>query len=306
MYDGCFPYGEHDAYIDHMELWCYPYHKPFRLSRFAVAFSTMYRLFITLLLFSLAQSHSYMVSRDSWWYKNRRPHCHRGGTNGIDEKCEGPCVTTNFDWYSEPVMKWKRGDRKRVKWHRDNHSNGFIRLTLVPAWDRMNKSEHDAHKFFYSCFDANRVKCDKKDYCGTGKYISSIGFDVPAVPDGDYVLGWSWFGSFSEKNGKVDYHFADYWSCTKVRIRGGIEPRGERQTPGFASGTEHGYCRGLGNRIGVCNVEPCPDAYKGKSPRPMCPDGVWMQDSKCVGPTISPSPTPTSMPTPSVAPSYKA
>ncbi len=202
-------------------------------------------------------------------------------------------------------MKWKRGDRRSVKWHRNNHSNGFIRLTLVPAWGRMNKTAHAEHTFFYSCFDANRVKCDKKDYCGTGKYISSISFDVPAVADGDYVLGWSWFGSFSETNGKVDYHFADYWSCTKVRVRGGIKPKSERQPPGFDSGTEDGYCRALGNRIGVCNVEPCPDAYKGKSPRPMCPEGMRINENRCVGPTISPSPTPSCTPTPSVAPSYK-
>ncbi len=113
------PIWEQDACIDHMELSCYLFPKPFRLSGFGVALSTMYRLSTTLLFFLLEQSQSHMVTRDSWWYEHRRLNCRRGGTNAIDDSAQDHALlrtstgTANRLWSgSELTKKESRGIAK--------------------------------------------------------------------------------------------------------------------------------------------------------------------------------------------------
>jgi len=127
------------------------------------------------------------------------------------------------------------------------------------------------------------------------------------------------YGSY-DTNGKgsVRGHFGDYWSCSNIRVSGGnLAPIQGKAAfkPQLVTGKDKGTCKSLGNKLGICAVEPCPNAYGNAQPREMCPAGFNLSGGKCFSPldnkkpvvvptpTRAPSNTSVAAPTPTRAPS---
>lgn len=200
----------------------------------------------------------------------------------------------NFDSPDNPAAVYSRGQSVRMKYQRNNHGpGGFIRLTLVSPEKMMDKSEHEKNAFHYSCWGAHPTTATP-DELGTDQYgFGLIGIDgeqhnqgpgyyttdvtIPTVvPDGKYVLGWSWFGGIgspiysTEPQEPTTYgYFADYWSCSFVEIRGGDELQ-SFYTPVFNNDmsqfSDEG-CMAANDEPGVCVYEPCLELGSYQKPR---------------------------------------
>lgn len=157
-----------------------------------------------------------------------------------------------------------------------------MRLTLVPLDKMMDKKTHEKNAFHYSCWGARTVPATPADLKrdrfgfniagGDGKLHSlGAGYHVvditipPVVPDGDYVLGWVWFGGVGGalKNPLTNTFkfgfFGDYWSCSFVRVVGG-QPLQNSYTPVFINDMKHNSLRGCyaaNDDPGICKFEPC-------------------------------------------------
>lgn len=226
---------------------------------------------------STAYSHSYLLYPLSDWHDENHPHCRRGGPElkPLDD-CPGPCIATDTWFYNKdaPETVWRRGDRVLIKWTRNTHQNGFVRLALVPRQKRMSFVAHAFGTFQYSCWDINKRPCDPaKSHCGTDNYTYQTYATVPSVNNGEYVLGWSWYGGYGETSrGKFRYNFADYWSCANIKIDGGNKLT-ITDPPVFVPGNRRGLCRATTNIIGKCSIEPCIDLHVPLSPRLWRPYG---------------------------------
>lgn len=195
-----------------------------------------------------------------------------------------------------------------VKYARNNHApGGFVRLTLVPLTDIMNKAAHARNAFHYSCWGAHPVAAKGNDLERDRHGFSLVGSDgrdgkhqpgyyvervtvPPVVPDGDYVLGWAWYGGIGgpvhdndPQEPRDKSYFGDYWSCSFVRVRGGDRLK-KRFTPVFVNGMNQfssNGCMSFADRPGICVYEPCkgirgtyqkPIEFKdGKTPRDLTP-----------------------------------
>lgn len=234
-----------------------------------------------------ATGHSYSTYPVTDANPKGRAWCCIGGPVGANDNCGGTCIP-EWSWQffkNAHVTTWRRGSTQTVKWNRNQHKFGFARLTLVPRKYRMNKRVHNANVFRYACYDSNIRRCPYPKKCGTGKTEGTTTFKVPAVPDGDYVLGWSWYGSYANQiPGVLRYHFSDYWSCSNIRIAGGnVAPIWGRVAfkPQLVTGMNSGTCKSLGNRLGVCVSEPCRGTYGNRRPSGMSPAGFELRRGKC-------------------------
>lgn len=103
-----------------------------------------------------------------------------------------------------PVTTWARGDTVPLRWFRNNHEGGFVRWSLVPAARSGDQAAHDAAAFAYGCYTVNRYKCTPEEevrHCGGDNTGSGARYEarVPTnVPDGEYVLGWTWYGGYNK------------------------------------------------------------------------------------------------------------
>lgn len=150
---------------------------------------------------------------------------------------------------------------------RNNHGpGGFVRHAFVTPDQMMDKKAHEAGAFHYSCWGAGTKVATKEEstrdewqYSITDAdgeehtlpiaYYTSQVVIPDVIPDGDYVMGWTWFGgsfasflvfsltpgfifwssnhilhftgtasevSSNESQGQEPStysYFADYWSC---------------------------------------------------------------------------------------------
>lgn len=127
----------------------------------------------------------------------------------------------NMNLPERPEVTWKRGQRVTVRWAKNNHRGGFIRLAIVPVDKMFDHGYQRRLAFYYGCWQQNHHKCDREP-CGADKKngVLKTEIDVPkCVPDGIYSFSWVWFGGidFTSKKSK----FADYYSCSFIEIRGG-------------------------------------------------------------------------------------
>lgn len=190
----------------------------------------------------------------------------------------------NFDSPSNPAAKYRRGQRVKIKYQRNNHGpGGFVRHTLVPPNQMMSKAVHSRNAFHYSCFGARPERATASDRrrdrwgysiagndgkrSAPGYYATTI--IIPdVVPDGDYVLGWVWYGGTGgdvsnkwpyEKEPFWNGYFSDYWSCSFVRVEGG-DPLKSAFTPTFEndmSKFSDDGCMSANDAPGICTYEPC-------------------------------------------------
>jgi hypothetical protein len=242
---------------------------------------------VIVLSVSVADGHSYLVNPQADWTDVKQPECRVGKPEGPQfdyiqpMNCPGPCGDTGKDsrgasFFSTEQGKTTlaRGQKLYMKWTRNNHESGFVRFTLVPKSKRMDKGVHDMFAFHYACWEAGEIGCATPDECGTDqkglRYQTEV--EIPRVfPDGEYILGWSWYGGTQYKDGSQKAEFGDYWSCANVVVHGGIDGNGTWQddksneamyTPVFVPGMNdksQTQCFSATNKLGMCATEPCYD-----------------------------------------------
>ncbi|KAI0560108.1 hypothetical protein FGB62_125g09 [Gracilaria domingensis] len=171
----------------------------------------------------------------------------------------------------------------------------------------MSKAAHKRNAFHYSCWGAKPVRAAsnelEKDKFGftlvgsdgeqhsspKGYYAAEV--TIPTcVPDGDYVMGWVWYGGTggsiegNDPQEPVPWgYFGDYWSCSFVRIEGGAALASSCD-PVFVNDmgqfSEEG-CMSANDEPGICASEPCkvdgtyqkPKSFKnGNRPEPLTPE----------------------------------
>lgn len=161
-----------------------------------------------------AHSHSYLISPEADWTNDGQPECRIGKPDdpGFESltplNCPGPCGEPGkradrgggeFFSLTKGMTTFQRGQKFFAKWTRNNHFGGFVRFTLVPKSKRMEKHVHEMFAFHYSCWQAGEVGCSGSHECGTDeaglRYQTEV--QIPAVfPDGEYILGWTWYVDF--------------------------------------------------------------------------------------------------------------
>lgn len=216
----------------------------------------------------------------------------------------------------EPARTYKRGEEVTIKWSKNNHNGGFIRFAFVPLNLMFDTAAQTRRAFYTGCWNQGAIACDELE-CGTddkGKILSRK-ITIPAViPDGIYVFSSMWYGGvhFLREMGL----FADYYSCSYVRVEGG-EPLIESFQPFYDQGenaqfeeAENGACRTANDRPGLCTgrfqcggfkaIDDLPHAFKnGNLPEPLTPS--LFSDNVGPIPTDAPSTSPSMSATPSMS-----
>lgn len=145
-----------------------------------------------------------------------------------------------------------------------------MRWSLVPLWAASSKVYHARAAFHYACWSSGEFHCTP----GSAEYWRDCAEDrrgtayrgglriPPHLPDGEYVLGFVWYGGYVG-----DHHseYGDYYDCARVRVRGGVRQAGSF-TPTWAPGRGefHDSCRASVNRVGTCWREPCKGFQGGR------------------------------------------
>lgn len=226
---------------------------------------------------------------------------------------------------NQPAEVWGRGATVNVRWHRDNRKyfvlvsnvacvgmvdswlanhgslhvllfvihvfvddgTGFVRLTLVPIEKMMDKKAHDQFAFQFLCMNEGPHRCRDRSYDTCGNDFEGMAWQarvrVPtSYPDGTYVFGWSWYGGGNYLDRSF---FGDYYSCSYIEIRGGLEVSEDYQ-PVFDGTT----CRSATDALGKCWREPChygpvrdmvPIEFNGRRPAAIRRD--WLPEADARG-----------------------
>ncbi|GAB0489636.1 hypothetical protein MMPV_000861 [Pyropia vietnamensis] len=194
---------------------------------------------------------------------SRLDGCRVGGVGGTTGNCPGPCPNSAFrsDTSSKnPAAVYRRGSTYEVRWTRNNHEGGIIRWAMVPVSEMWDMASHERNAFHWSCWNINRFSCNAMErhrdcYFDRDNLAFRDYLRIPDnLPDGDYVLGWTWYGGGEGPVGKQAM-FGDYYDCSYVRVEGG-NTLTEAHYPTF-SGDSTGTCLSTVNRPGICKTEPC-------------------------------------------------
>ena len=190
-----------------------------------------------------------------------------------------------------PARIWRRGQTVTIKWARNNHNNGLMRFAIVPVAKMMDRSWHKKLAIYDGCWAQGAFSCRGRQ-CGAD--MAGIAFkreiEIPSIyPDGDYVFAMVWYGGAHLPLKKRTF-FSDYFSCSFIRIEGGIEVGGSYQ-PFFSTGNTfnrmrgriEGTCFSAVDEPGICPKRGCkgpakwivPRRFKdGKMPDPISVDTV--------------------------------
>lgn len=194
---------------------------------------------------------------------SRLDGCRVGGVGGTPGNCPGPCPNSDFrsDTSSKnPAAVYRRGSTYEVRWTRNNHEGGLIRWAMVPVSEMWDMKSHERNAFHWSCWNINRFSCNTMERhrdCSFDRKNQAFRdyLRIPDnLPDGDYVLAWTWYGGGDGPEGKQAI-FGDYYDCSYVRVEGG-NTLAEVHYPTF-SGDSSGTCLATVNRPGICKREPC-------------------------------------------------
>ena len=193
------------------------------------------------------------------------PSCH-------NPKCRGPLppILTSGKWKARnteknPAATWRRGEEVKIKWHRNNHGGGFVRMALVPLSKKLDPKWHKYTAFHYGCFESGQYKCRGEIECGgDGKgYGYSQTIRIPTVfPDGNYMFMLVWFGGL--RNTRDVARYSDYHAASHVRIRGGQITRSHKpefkpmKSPyKYGPTVPKGKCISTSLWVGECGGEEC-------------------------------------------------
>lgn len=218
-----------------------------------------------------AAAHSFLTHPLPAW--EAVAGCRVGGTPGFMYNCKGPCPNAGGyglrDGLDEahPTAVWARGEPVEIRWARNNHEGGFVRLALVPLEHRDNPEMHKKYAFHFQCFRSDPFTCKTKterlvDGWFDEKNVAyKTHVKVPRhIPNGIYVLGWVWYGGLHTDMPWTSY-YGDYFSCAYVRIHGG-GPLSWSHQPTWWPGRSSLFpnvCETSSTNIGECPEEPCMD-----------------------------------------------
>lgn len=153
-----------------------------------------------------------------------------------------------------------RGQDLVVRYTKNNHHGGLLRLSLVPVRHMYSLSWHKNLTLMHGCWESGEYKCQTGD-CGTDKNQDAFQrtIRIPTVfPDGEYVLGYVWYGGLHFKR---DYgFFPDFFSCAFVTVKGGEALGGTYKAyfePGQGRRIVGGKCDTSSDAVGVCGNTGC-------------------------------------------------
>ena len=127
--------------------------------------------------------------------------------------CKGPVCTGPCDaplakaGQIAPAVKINRGDTIDLKWPRNNHAGGFIRVAWAPT---AQSDSHDAFNKNVQFWTCHEMTCrsnifpedplgDDKDNDTSEKCTASVKVP-PQFADGKYTLQWTWYLDFLNQN----------------------------------------------------------------------------------------------------------
>jgi hypothetical protein len=159
-----------------------------------------------------------------------------------------------------PVQTIQRGKEIEIKWARNNHAAGFIRI----AWARTERSDDhsafDENVQLLTCHEMTCKSSNPSDPFGgdndggaEGKCSSKV--IVPAqLSDGQWTMQWSWFGGA--------FALGDYYSCVDYKVHGGQSVSSSPLPINYIGGDIHNpgteKCKFFNtDRLHVCANEPC-------------------------------------------------
>lgn len=216
---------------------------------------TPFFLALTLLLTLLppSTSHSFMVFPNAYNRVFKTKSC---SGSECTQACPNFLSRGQNNFISSPAANYSRGETVVVKWAKNNHRGGLVRVALVPVHKLMSRTWHNRLSLWYGCWESGEFTCSG-DECGsdTDREAFKRTFTIPSVfPDGDYVLAVLWMGGlhYSRTRGM----FPDYFSCSFVRVRGGDTLGGSYQPfwkPGDTGKFQNGdLCQSAADAPGDC------------------------------------------------------
>lgn len=231
-------------------------------------------LLLSLSFLTLTSGHSFLTNPEPYTTRYHTRHC-RGA------ECVNACpIEYNAgmaNTIANPAKTWSRGETVNIQWAKNNHDGGFVRLGLVPVGVMNDRSWHERLTIMHGCWHSGMTGCKGSKECGTDR--SGTAFErkvkIPTVfPDGDYILGFVWYGGVRKQRG----FFPDFFSCSHIRISGG--PLGGRHSAYFEAGdgpsefVRDDMCYTSADFIGDCGTKGCvkkqafwavPRAFSGRS-----------------------------------------
>lgn len=167
-------------------------------------------IIVSFFVVECCKGHSYLIrpAPISWWCK---------GCLSCRNVEESKLSLLNID------KTWKRGEIVEIKWVKNNHNGGFVRLSIVPLERIYDSVAHRKFAFYYGCWEQGLFLCGKHPKCGsdTRGMAFQRNVSVPnVIPDGVYVFAFMWFGGihYERKHGR----FAHFTSCSIIKVKGGL------------------------------------------------------------------------------------
>lgn len=240
---------------------------------------TAFSLLLLSALVALASAHSYMTQPNAFNRVFQTKSC-RG------EECTNACPNVLRDTSdmnntpNRPAATWERGQEVMIRWAKNNHRGGMVRVSLVPADSMMSRPWHAKLALFHGCWESGEYTCSG-ELCGSDS--NNEGFQrkvvIPSVfPDGLYVAAVVWYGGlhFSRDRGQ----FPDFFSCSFVRISGGV-PLGGSYQPNWAPG-DTGNFEAVAYTGDASKVDMCQTASDevGECPKTGCTGRAFWAVSK--------------------------
>ncbi|KAI9136524.1 hypothetical protein BKA69DRAFT_1129037 [Paraphysoderma sedebokerense] len=222
-------------------------------------------------------SHSWLVSP----FARAGPGSIQNVGNDAGGNWAPACAWIGKDKANPGRFTYKRGQSITVKWPRNNHPGGFVRLALVPFGSTQNHQDFDKNIVQYNCHETDcrshyqpPLGGDGSQY-KEGENICSVKWTVPAwVKDGQYTLQWMWHGGGSYYNNWYRGQ-ADYYQCSDFTIRGSVSGNNtiarRPKCPVWKGGDVHKDRNGnknmcfyfnKGNKPHQCAPDGCPGNYK--------------------------------------------
>lgn len=221
---------------------------------------TLCLLLVFCVIATTARSHNWLTKPEA--YNKRFPtgDCRGAGCTNACPQILFPDEMRNTP--NRPGAYWRRGQVVKVAWARNNHHGGLFRLSLVPVPKMHQRGAHATFALEYGCWESGEYDCGKEgDPCGTDRKKKAYRryVKIPTVfVDGDYVLGYVWYGGlhFKKKHGQ----FPDFYSCAFVRIKGGKRVGGWHQpkwNAGYGDKVVKGRCLTSSTSVGLCGNRGC-------------------------------------------------
>ncbi|KAJ9051200.1 hypothetical protein DSO57_1007041 [Entomophthora muscae] len=229
----------------------------------------------------VVMGHSNMLSPAPRGNVQYTGYCSKGwGCEGV---CDSPKEASPFNSPYNPKKIVRRGEKMQVKWLRQNHPGGFVRLAFTTM-----ANSNDAGAFVpakYACYESHCGEDHHDDFLGN---LNGPGFGecwtevtIPtSLPDGPITLQWTWFGGgvlFADQ----EAGFANYVSCSDMQLLGGAPQTSDAAAPTFEGGDPANpgtnQCRYWTSNV----VGECPNGAEKKRSAGMAPQRTVLQPACC-------------------------